>query len=65
MTSTNKNIFYLLLVLGMVGWGASWVNVKVLANYMNEYETMFFRFFITSITLLPVIIYLKNLLKLL
>ncbi|NQY94327.1 MAG: DMT family transporter [Campylobacteraceae bacterium] len=60
MTSVNKNIFYLLLVLGMIGFGASWVNVKVLANYINEYETMLIRFVITAISLIPIILYLKK-----
>lgn len=60
MTQTNKNIFYFLLFLAMVGWGASWVNVKVLSLYINEFETMFFRFFITAITMIPVIFVLKK-----
>jgi drug/metabolite transporter (DMT)-like permease len=60
MSEQNKNIFYLLLFFAMVGWGASWVNIKVLSNYLNEFETMFIRFFITSITMVPIIIYLKK-----
>jgi len=57
MTDKNKNIFSLLLVLAMLGWGASWVNVKILSNYINAYETAFLRFlitiaFVTSIFLL-------------
>ncbi len=60
MTTTNKNLFYFLLFLAMIGWGASWVNIKVLSNYLNEFETMFFRFFITAITMLPIIIFLKK-----
>lgn len=60
MTSTNKNLFYFLLFIAMIGWGGSWVNVKVLSNYINEFETMFFRFFITSITMIPIILVLKK-----
>lgn len=60
MTTTNKNLFQFLLFLAMIGWGASWVNIKVLSNYLNEFETMFFRFFITSITMLPIIIILRK-----
>lgn len=60
MTNTNKNIFYFLLFLAMIGWGASWVNIKILSNYLNEFETMFFRFFITAITMIPIIIILKK-----
>lgn len=60
MTTTNKNIFHLLLFLAMIGWGASWVNIKVLSDYLNEFETMFLRFFITAITMLPIIIVWKK-----
>jgi len=59
MSITNKNIFYLLLLLAMIGWGISCVNIKVLSRYLDEFETMFFRFFITAITLIPIISYLK------
>lgn len=60
MKTINKNIFYFLLFFAMIGWGASWVNIKVLSSYLNEFETMFFRFFITAITMLPIIIFLKK-----
>jgi len=60
MTQTNKNIFYTLMFLAMAGWGASWVNAKVLSSYINEYELMFFRNFFTIITLVPVIIIIRK-----
>ena len=60
MSETNKNIFYFLLFLAMICWGASWVNIKILSNYLNEFETMFFRFFITAITMVPIIVFLKK-----
>lgn len=60
MKESNKNIFYFLLFLAMIGWGASWVNIKILSNYLNEFETMFFRFFITAVTMIPIIIVLKK-----
>jgi drug/metabolite transporter (DMT)-like permease len=56
MTSTNKNIFYILMILAMAGWGASWVNAKVLSSYVNEYEMIFFRNIFTLITLAPVLV---------
>jgi drug/metabolite transporter (DMT)-like permease len=56
----DKNIFYFLLFLAMFAWGASWVNVKVLSLYINEFETMFFRFFITTITMIPIILFMKK-----
>lgn len=60
MTSTNKNIFYFLMFLAMIGWGASWVNAKVLSAYINEYELVFLRNFFTIITLIPVLIFTKK-----
>ncbi len=44
----------------MIGWGGSWVNIKILSNYLNEFETMFFRFFITAITMIPIILILRK-----
>lgn len=41
MTDSNKNIFYILMFFAMIGWGGSWVNVKVLSSYINEYDVMF------------------------
>jgi drug/metabolite transporter (DMT)-like permease len=60
MTNTNKNIFYIFLTLAMLGWGASWVNVKIISTYINEYEITFIRFAITAITLIPIIFALKK-----
>jgi len=60
MTQTNKTIFYILTILAMAGWGASWVNAKVLSSYINEYELIFFRNFFTIITLAPVLIIMRK-----
>ena len=56
MTQTNKNIFYFMMVLAMAGWGASWVNAKVLSAYIDEYQMMFLRNFFTIITLAPILV---------
>lgn len=63
MTQTNKNIFFFMMVLAMAGWGASWVNAKVLSSYINEYELIFLRNFFTIITLAPVLIFSKKYFK--
>jgi len=60
MTHTNKNIFYILLLIAMIAWGASSVNMKVLSNYINEYEMMFFRYFFTALFMIPIIMFLKK-----
>ena len=60
MTQANKNIFYFMMVLAMAGWGASWVNAKVLSSYINEYEMMFLRNFFTIITLAPILVIMRK-----
>ncbi|MDD3342752.1 MAG: DMT family transporter [Sulfurospirillaceae bacterium] len=56
----NKNLFYVLLFLGMIAWGGSWVNVKVLGNYISAFEMIFLRFGITAITMVPIIMWLGH-----
>ena len=60
MTQSNKNIFYILIAIAMLGWGASWVNVKILSLYINEYEMIFLRLFFTALTMIPIILVLKK-----
>ncbi len=60
MTQTNKNLFYFLMILAMAGWGASWVNAKVLSAYINEYEMILFRNIFTILTLAPVLLITKK-----
>lgn len=57
---TTNNKFYLLLFFAMVAWGASWVSVKILGRYINEYEMVFFRFGITAVSMIPIIVYMKK-----
>lgn len=47
------------MILSMIFWGASWVNVKFLTNYINEYEVVFLRMGISLIAMIPILIYLK------
>lgn len=60
MTQTNKNIFYILMLFAMAGWGASWVNAKVLSSYVNEYEMIFLRNIFTIVTLAPVLVLMRK-----
>ena len=55
----SKNLFYILMVLAMIFWGASWISTKVLTNYVNEYELVFLRMGICFITLFPIIYFFK------
>ena len=56
----NKNLFYILMFFAMTGWGASWINAKVLSAYINEFEMIFIRYVITVFTMIPVIVYMKK-----
>lgn len=58
--TANKNLFYILLFFAMIAWGGSWVNVKVLSGYINEFEMVFARFFITALTMVPIILFLRK-----
>lgn len=59
-TTETKKLFYILLFFAMAGWGMSWVNVKVVSSYINEYEMVFFRNAITTVTLFPLLLMRKE-----
>jgi drug/metabolite transporter (DMT)-like permease len=48
------------MVIAMMAWGASWVNAKVLSNYITAQELIFYRYLITSVTIIPVLIFLQR-----
>ena len=48
------------MIIAMTAWGASWVIAKVLSDYITAQELIFYRYLITTITLVPVLIYLKQ-----
>jgi len=60
MLNKNNNLLYILLFFGMIGWGSSWVNAKVLSHYIDAYDMIFMRFGITAVTMIPIIIFLKK-----
>ncbi|MAD42907.1 MAG: EamA family transporter [Arcobacter sp.] len=60
MTQTNNKVLYIFLLIAMLAWGASSVNMKILSSYINEYEMMLFRYFFTALTLIPIMIFLKK-----
>jgi drug/metabolite transporter (DMT)-like permease len=47
------------MVLAMIFWGVSWVNVKILSSYINEYELIFLRMGISFISMLPILYFFK------
>lgn len=60
MKTANNNFFYFLMLLAMIGWGMSWVSVKILGRYIDEYEMILFRFGITAVTMVPIILLMKH-----
>ncbi len=60
MQNKEKNLLHILLFFAMIGWGASWINAKVLSHYINAYDMVFFRFFVTGICMIPIIFYFKE-----
>jgi len=55
MKTQDSQRFYLLMFLAMIGWGMSWVSVKILGRYIDEYDMIFFRFGITAVSMVPII----------
>ncbi|MEA2019402.1 MAG: DMT family transporter [Campylobacterota bacterium] len=56
----SNYIFYFMMIIAMTAWGASWVIAKVLSDYITAEELIFYRYLISTITLVPVLIYLKQ-----
>lgn len=63
INTTTKVFFYILMLLAMISWGASWVSAKVLSDYITAQELIFYRYFITTVTLFPILYYMKRSLK--
>ena len=55
----NKSHFpillYILMILAMATWGLSWTNAKILSDYGPSSVVAFWRFFFSSITMIPVL----------
>ncbi|OHD10696.1 MAG: hypothetical protein A2086_07750 [Spirochaetes bacterium GWD1_27_9] len=63
----NKNsnkIFIFLIVLAMVVWGGSWTSAKIISGLTKPQVLAFWRFFITFISLIPIMIITKQSFKL-
>jgi drug/metabolite transporter (DMT)-like permease len=60
LLQNERIVFYILMVIAMSSWGASWVNAKVLSNYITAEELVFYRYFISSITLFPILLFFKQ-----
>jgi drug/metabolite transporter (DMT)-like permease len=48
------------MVLAMIAWGSTWVSAKIMMEYLNAYELIFWRFFLSAMGLVPVILAMKH-----
>lgn len=48
------------LILAMICWGVSWPTSKILTEYSDTYTLMFLKFFLSSLTILPFILFVKK-----
>lgn len=64
MPSMKKNHFTYLLILAMFLWGGGWSALKILTESLPMDIIVFWRFFIMSISFLPILYFLKVPLKL-
>jgi len=55
----SDKLFSFLMVLAMLAWAGSFVSAKYLAVYINEHELVTYRYLITTLTTLPVLMYLN------
>jgi drug/metabolite transporter (DMT)-like permease len=56
----NPTIFYILMFIAMIGWGAAWVHAKYLSEHMSVNEIIFYRYLITTVSMLPVLLWMKQ-----
>ena len=56
----NPTIFYVLMFIAMIGWGAAWVHVKYLSDHMSVNEIIFYRYLLTTVSMVPILVWLKR-----
>ena len=57
--TSRLGLFYALMVLAMIGWGASWVHVKYLAEHLSIHEIIFYRYGLTTLSMFPLLYVMK------
>jgi len=56
----SNGMLYFFLTLGMICWGESWISAKLLAGIAKPEALVFWRFFITWLTFIPVLYLFKQ-----
>lgn len=64
-TETKKSTigFIFIMILAMAAWGASWTSAKVIAGMAQAEVLVFWRFFITFISFIPIVLWTKEQLR--
>jgi len=60
LNSRTPISLYLTMLLSMAIWGLSWTNAKILSDYGPSSVLAFWRFFFSSITMIPVLLITGN-----
>jgi len=56
-------LLYILMVVSMISWGESWISAKILTSMAKPEVLVFWRFFVTWVTFLPVLLIMRHTLK--
>lgn len=56
----SNSVLYILLSLGMVSWGSSWISAKLLTSFAEPEVLAFWRFTLTWVTFIPVMFFMKK-----
>jgi len=59
MKTNSLSLFYFLMFIAMVAWGASWVHVKYLSDHISIHEIIFYRYILSALGMIPVVLMLK------
>jgi len=59
-TERNKQLFLVGMVLSMICWGFSWTAGKVMAGYGDALTISFYRFIVTFLSLLLILLFIKT-----
>lgn len=59
MPEKLSNIFNLIIIFSMIIWGGSWVSAKAIAGTYDAYVLTFLRFFVSTLSFLPILIFMK------
>jgi len=60
INSNTKIKFNFLIVIAMIIWGGSWVSAKAIADAMPPETLTFWRFFVSFLSMLPVMFFFKE-----